>query len=148
MVDPATGLVVSPASDGASTLLDKWTIEKPNLRSDVAIALSASEHAASDGQLIYSIHLSNVSPYALNGAQVRLCLSGAVSFAGTPSDTTTVQDDEIVVTVGRLDQGASQDLSIPMKVAKKDGEIEAFATLTSSTARPIHSNHVETSLNR
>jgi hypothetical protein len=80
---------------------------------------------------------------------VRLLLPGSVSFAGTISTTTTLQSNEVVVTVGRLAAGAEQTISIPAVVASEcRGKIEAFGSVTSSTAQPIFTNTAATTVLR
>lgn len=144
-VDPATGQVVSSPATGTSALLDKWAITKPAVAPSVSAILSAPRHAAAGGSLSYAVHVQNNSHYSLNGTQVRLRLSPDVSFSGTAGDTTTVQGNEVVVTIGRLVAGASQDISIPTFVAigSRD-EVTGLAVVTSSTALPVFSNRVRT----
>jgi hypothetical protein len=147
-IDPATGQVVSAPATGTSALLDKWSITKPELHS-LSATLSAPETVNAGASLTYTVHLKNNSPYSLNGTQVRLRLGGDVSFAGAPGDTITVQGNEVVVTVGRLAAGTSQDISIPETVsALSHGEVESAGTVTSSTALPVNTNHVETNVRR
>lgn len=148
-IDPATGQVVSTPATGGSALLDKWSITKPELHSSLSATLSAPETVNAGSSLTYTVHLTNNSPYGLNGTQVRLRLSGKTSFASTPGDTITVQGNEVVVTVGRLAAGTGRDISIPTLVsAEGHGEIESYATVTSSTALPVSTNHTETDVRR
>ena len=148
-IDPATGEVVSSPATGASALLDKWTISKPEVSSSLSATLSAPDSVAADGGLTYVVHLKNHSQYSLNGTQVRLLLHDGLSFAGTAGQTTTVQGDEVVVTIGRLAAGSTQDISIPTVVSSNsDARIEGRATVTSSTALPISTNRVTTSVSR
>jgi hypothetical protein len=142
-VDPATGQVVSSPATGTSALLDKWSITKPDAH--LSATLSAQESVVAGGALTYTVHLKNSSQYSLNGTQVRLRLPGTVSFAGTTGGALTVQGNEVIVTVGRLAAGATQDISIPTTVAAgSSGEVEAEATVTSSTALRVSTNHAET----
>jgi hypothetical protein len=144
-VDPATGQVVSSPATGTSALLDKWSITKPGVSSFVSATLSAPRHADMSGILTYNVHIQNSSQYSLNGTQVRLRLSPSVSLAGTPGDTTTEQGSEVVVTIGRLAAGATQDISIPTAVsAGSHGEVDGLAVVTSSTVQPVFSNRVRT----
>jgi hypothetical protein len=146
-IDPATGQVVSTPATGTSALLDKWSITKPD--SVLSATLSAPGTVNAGSGLTYTVHMRNNSPYALNGTQVRLHLSGSASFAGTAGETTTVQGNEVVVTLGRLAAGTTQDVSIPTVVsAQGRGEIESYATVTSSTALPVSTNHTETDVRR
>jgi hypothetical protein len=141
MVDPATGLVVSPPATGPSALLDKWTITKPQVGSGVSVKLAASGKVQAGSGITLTVHLDNASTLPLNGAQVRLHLSNGLKFAGTSGDNITIQGNEVVVTVGRLDAGASQDVTVPVTVSG-GGDAGGFAELTSSTARPVFSNSV------
>jgi hypothetical protein len=146
-IDPVTGEVVSSPATGASALLDKWTIAKPEVSSSLSATLSAPVSVAAGGGLSYVVHLNNHSQYSLNGTQVRLSLHDGLSFAGTAGQTTTVQGDEVVVTIGRLAAGSTQDISIPTVVSSNSGaRIEAHATVTSSTASSVTTNGVTTSV--
>jgi uncharacterized repeat protein (TIGR01451 family) len=91
--------------------------------------------------LTYTVTLKNNSQFSLNGTQVRLSLPGNGSFAGTTSDTTTVQGSEIVMTLGRLAAGTQTTVSIPVLMQGR-GRNEAFAVVSSSTALPVFSNSV------
>jgi hypothetical protein len=146
-VDPATGQVVSSPATGTSALLDKWSITKPDLSRSVSASLTAPESVATGGSLTYVVHLRNHSQYSLNGTQVRLALPRGLSFAGMASQTASVQGNEVVVTVGRVAAGSTQDISIPATVSSGHHErIDAVATTTSSTALPIVSNHATTTV--
>jgi uncharacterized repeat protein (TIGR01451 family) len=148
-VDPKTGLVVSSPATGSSALLDKWTVTKPDLGSSVSATLSAPRHLQPGGALTYSVLLKNNSQYSLNGTQVRLILPSNVIFAGTTGDTTTVQDNVVVVTVGRLAAGTEQTVSIDTLVSSGghgDRSVAAFAVVSSSTALPLFTNGVETTI--
>ncbi len=99
--------------------------------------------------MVYSIVLTNSSTTALNGAQVRLTLSSKAVFAGTTSDTLTVQGNDIVATVGRLAPGAQQEVQVQTRVASTaspGSTITASASLTSGTALPIATNAVTTNV--
>jgi hypothetical protein len=89
----------------------------------------------------YRLTLQNGSPYSLNGTQVRLALPYNGSFAGTVGPTTTLQGNELVLTVGRMASGAQHTVSIPVKVTGH-GRIDSFAVVTSGTASPVFSNRV------
>jgi uncharacterized repeat protein (TIGR01451 family) len=144
-IDPATGQVVSSPATGTSVLLDKWSITKPELH--LSAALSAPERVDAGGEITYTVHVKNNSQSSINGTQVRLRMAGNLSFAGTPGDTITVQGNEVVVTVGRLAVGTTQDISIPTTVsAGSHGEVEGLAKVTSSTALPVFTNHAETTV--
>jgi hypothetical protein len=86
---------------------------------------------------------------------VRLHLPRGATFVGTTSDTVTVQGEDVVVTIGRLSVGASNSLSIPVKVDSGHAEdkhednghhhhphglLLVRAELSSATAQPVDSN--------
>jgi uncharacterized repeat protein (TIGR01451 family) len=144
-IDPSTGQVISTPATGTSALLDKWTITKPELFSSFSATLSAPGKIHAGEGLTYTVRLRNNSQYPLNGTQVRLALPASVSFAGTAGGATTLQGNEVVITIGHLGTGAEQTISIPVSVAPEShGRIEAFAAVTSSTALPVSTNGVAT----
>jgi uncharacterized repeat protein (TIGR01451 family) len=148
-IDPATGQLVSDPATGTSVLLDKWTITKPEVFSSLLATLSAPPKVRAGGGLTYTVRLKNDSPYSLNGTQVRLLLSNNVSFAGTPGDSTTLQGNEVVITIGRLAAGAEQTISVPAVVSSESrGRVEASASATSSTALPVITNFAVTNVIR
>jgi uncharacterized repeat protein (TIGR01451 family) len=150
-VDPSTGLVVSSAATGTPALLDKWTVSKPDLSSSVSAKLSAPDKALPGQTLTYSITLKNKSSYSLNGTQVRLELPLGVIFAGTTSDTLTVQGDDVVLTVGRLAAGGEQTFEIAAQVSPyvdRHARLSATARVHSSTALSIESNPAVTSVGK
>ena len=148
-VDPTTGQVVSSPATGTSALLDKWTITKAQVSSSLSAVLSAPEKVDAGGGLTYAVSLRNSSPYSLNGTQVRLRLPNNVSYAGASGNGITVQGNEVVVTVGRLAAGSTQQVSIPTVVSGNGGEeVNALATITSATAAPVLTNEVTTRVRR
>jgi hypothetical protein len=70
MVDPATGLVVSPPATGTPDLLDKWTVTKPEVRSKISVKLTASSNTSGGGEITCTVQLNNDSQIDLNGTQV------------------------------------------------------------------------------
>src|ERR1700722_6236410 len=148
-VDPTTGLVVSSAATGSSALLDKWTVTKADVASSLSATLSAPSHIQHGGALTYSVVLKNNSQYSLNGTQVRLILPSNVIFAGATGGTTTVQGDVVVVTVGRLTAGTEQTVSVDTMVSSGghgNRSVVAFAVVSSSTALPLFTNGVATTI--
>lgn len=148
-VDPATGLVVSSPATGTSALLDKWTVTKPDVASSVSATLSAPAHVQPGGTLTYTVYLKNNSQYSLNGTQVRLLLPPNVTFAGTTGDTTSVQGNEVVVTLGRLAAGTEQTISINTTVSsegQENGSVVTRAVISSSTALPFFTNPLVTTV--
>jgi uncharacterized repeat protein (TIGR01451 family) len=146
-IDPSTGQIVSAPATGTSVLLDKWTVTKPEVLTSVSAKLFAPGKVHAGEGLTYTVTLKNNSRYSLNGTQVRLLLPNSLSFAGTPGNTTTLQGNEVVVTVGRLATGAEQTVSIPTVVSSEyRGRIEGFAAVSSSTAQPLFTNPVATTV--
>jgi uncharacterized repeat protein (TIGR01451 family) len=144
-VDPTTGQVVSAPSTGASALLDKWTITKPELLSSLSASLSAPDKVHAGDGFAYTVQLKNSSQYSLNGTQVRLALPEGLAFAGTTSTTTTLQGNEVVVTIGRLAGGSDQTVTIPVTVSREGSRrLNTLAAVTSSTASPVFTNRAST----
>ncbi|HXY25496.1 MAG TPA: metallophosphoesterase [Candidatus Acidoferrum sp.] len=146
-VNPANGTVTSAPAVGASSLLDKWTVTKPNLEHVVHTELSAPDRVQAGQTFNYSVSITNGSRHALNGTQVRLCLPDDVTFAGIAGDTATVQGNEVVVTIGRLAPGAEQTVQIPVQVssdAERHERLFGVAAIHSATALPIATNSVIT----
>jgi uncharacterized repeat protein (TIGR01451 family) len=145
LVDPATGNVVTPPAEGTSTLLDKFTIKKPELDEKIRVHLSAPRTVSANHTLTYTIVLDNDSTVSLNGAQVLLHLPDGVSLSGT-SDNITQQGRDLVITLGRLAAGDEQTLQINTLVDNLHGDalLVARTTLRSSTALPVMGNDVRT----
>ncbi|MGJ4944806.1 purple acid phosphatase family protein [Bradyrhizobium sp. HKCCYLS1011] len=122
VIDPATGQVVTPSQDGPSVLLDKWTIEKPDLGDQVAVQLI---HHQGNG---LKLKVKNRSQYALNGAQLVL---EAGSYSGPIDETHNMVDDELIVTLGRIAAGDSVVLDLPVESHHIRGK------LRSATAQPV-----------
>ena len=144
-VNPSTGAVISAPATGTSALLDRWTVTKPDLGSQIQVVLTAPANVTPGQEFSYSVTIKNGSQYALNGTQVRLRLAEGATFAGTTADTSTVQGDEIVATLGRLAASNSQTVQIPVRAPSGGGEhLLSIATVHSSTALPVHSNRAFT----
>jgi hypothetical protein len=157
LVDPATGAVVTPPADGPSALLDKFTIVKPEVDDHVRVRLSASDAPAGEGRITYTVDIDNRSQYPLNGSQVVLQLPEGTALADATTDTRTVVDEQVVVTLGRID--VAQVKQVIIHVARdshraervdreggdqEEGGLRAVAFLRSSTAQPVVSNRVIT----
>jgi hypothetical protein len=148
-VDPATGLVVSAPATGTSALLDKWTVTKPDVDDSVRATLSAPDHVQPGAAFAYTVSLKNNSSYSLNGTQVKLLLPPNVTFTGTEGDTTSVHGNEVVVTIGRLAAGSNQTITISATASSDRHEgpwAVAFGIVTSSTAQPLFTNPVVTTV--
>jgi uncharacterized repeat protein (TIGR01451 family) len=161
LVDPLTGDVVSAPGTGPSALLDKFTITKPDLQDNqdgnsqggLTAHLSAPSQATAGSTITYSVRVRNDSGYALNGTQVVVNLPAGVTFAGSTSDTLTVQGtvhgSQVVVTLGRLGVGSGQSAQVPATLAPGlagGTTLKASAVVRSSTALPVSSNSAVTSI--
>ena len=153
VLDGTTGAIISPSApaSGTPTLLDEWTITKPNLSASMSVQLSAPPSATAGGALVYSVVVNNNSTYSLNGAQVRLTIPSSVTLASSPSDTLTLQGSDVVATIGRLAAGTQQVVQIKTRVASNaatGSQITASASLASGTALPLTTNSVTTNVVR
>jgi len=145
-IDPVTGKVVSAPATGTSVLLDRWTVTKPDVTHFVTATLSAPARVHAGQQFTLSVKLKNRSEYSLNGTQVRFVLPSQLLFVGTP-DAVTVQDNEVVVTIGHLAVDADQTVSIPVKFSwGHNRNLRTSAVVTSSTALPLFANHTTTTV--
>jgi len=147
LVDPVTGDVVSPPATGASALLDKFTVTKPDLGDRLHVKLSAPHSAAPSAQLIYTLTVHNGSSHGLNGTQAVFELPGDVTFVSSPDGVATQVGDKVVVTIGRLDPGGSATVHLQTQVnTNADSALRAKALLRSSTALSAPSNEVHTTV--
>jgi hypothetical protein len=138
LVDPATGDVVSTPATGTPALLDKFTVTRPDVSDDVQLVVTGPELVRRDGTATFDARIENSSRIGLNGTQVVFALPDGATFAGTSSDTTTVQGNEVVVTLGRLDPRSHADVSIDLSVSSRHfGVLTVGATLRSSTAQSV-----------
>jgi hypothetical protein len=124
MVNPATGQVVGVTPPGTSDLLDKWTIEKPDLDDSVTARLAPKHYDSANNVVV----IANKSPYGLSGAQ--LVLQDADDYTGPLDDTHTVQGDHLVITLGRIAPGTTTSVTVPFR-----GDLHGV--LRSSTAQPV-----------
>jgi hypothetical protein len=146
VLDGATGVITTPAPDGTSDLLDKFTITKP--QASISAQLSAPATVVQGGELVYTLELANISSYALNGVQAVVTLPSDVDFTGDLSDSATLQgQNQVVVTVGRLAPGESRTVTV-MTEAGEDVSagtaLSASATVRSATAQSVTSNTATT----
>jgi len=144
-VDPSTGKVVSAPATGTSVLLDKWTITKPEVAPFVSAVLFAPARVHDGQEFTYTVRIRNNSEFSLNGIQVKLRLSDGVAFAGTPGDSITLHNNEVVATLGRVASGEESAISIPVLVSPATRHsVEGFAVVSSATALPFTTNPATT----
>ncbi len=147
LVDPTTGNVVSAPATGASALLDKFVVTKPDLSELVRVHLSAPHSAIPGGQLTYTLNVHNGSSHGLNGTQAVFEIPSDVTLVSSPDGSSTQVGNQVVVTVGRLDAGGSAVVHLQTKVnAEAGSELEATALLRSSTALSVPANEVHTNV--
>jgi uncharacterized repeat protein (TIGR01451 family) len=149
VLDSTTGALVSPAATGPSTLLDKFVVTKPDVSSGVTAQLSAPPAATAGGALVFTIVAANHGNVALNGTQIHLTLPAALTFAGTTSETMTVQGNDVVVTLGRLAPGNQQIVQVKTRVtanAFTGTTIAVNGSLVSGTAQPVALNSTTTTV--
>jgi uncharacterized repeat protein (TIGR01451 family) len=126
-------------------LLDKWTITKPEMFPSLSATLVGPAKVHVGSALTYTLQLKNSSQYSLNGTQVRMVLPAGVKFAGATGTNTTLEGNELVLTIGRLAAGSEQTVTIPAYVSPGSrGLMTGFATVTSSTALPVFTNRAAT----
>ena len=78
---------------------------------------------------------------------MRFRLPPGVTFAGTASDSVTIEGDEVIVTVGRVVNGSGQTAEIPVLLSSEIHNHELLWTtgsVSSSTALPIGTNNLLT----
>lgn len=147
LVDPATGNVVTPPTTGASALLDKFVVTKPDLSENLRVHLSTPHSVVGGGQLTYTLNVQNGSSHGLNGTQAVFEIPTGVTFVASPDGGATQVGDQIVVTIGRLDAGASTIVHVQTQVNAAEGTmLTGTALLRSSTALAVPSNVVHTSV--
>lgn len=123
LVDPATGAVVGTNPEGTPDLLDKWSIEKPDLSDSVSVRLAPQAL----GNSMQSVVITNTSPYGLNGAQLVLKVG---HYSGPVDDTHSVVPGGVVISLGRVAPGATTTIELP-------GEGAVQGVLRSATALPV-----------
>jgi hypothetical protein len=145
LVDPTTGNVVLAPATGASALLDKFAVTKPDLSEHLRVRLSAPHSVAPGGQLTYTLTAHNRSCHGLNGTQAVFEIPNGVTLLASPDGIATQLGNQIVVTIGRLEAGSSAVVHIQTQVnAEAGSELEATALLRSSTALSVPANEVHT----
>ena len=147
LIDPTTGEVVTRPTVGQSALLDRFAVTKPDVEDVVSVHIDGPNRAAAGSTITYSVRVRNGSAYALNGGQVVMDLPGGAAFAGTTSDTLTVHGAHVVVTVGRIGVGGTQNVQVSASLASSipaGTMLKASAVLRSGTALPVSSNQAPT----
>ena len=145
VLDGSTGKIVSGTGSAAPAhaLLDQFTVTKPDLAGTLAATLSAPPNVLRNGPLVYSVALTNRSPYGLNGVQAVFALPDGAVYTGPTGDTLTQNGQGIVVTLGRLEPGATRVLQFKARVTAALGSVLSGAvTVRSGTALPVVSNTV------
>ena len=148
VLNATTGTLTSNPATGPSTLLDQWTITKPDVSGSVSMYLLAPGSANPGGAIPYSISIQNNGTTPLNGTQIRLTVPVGVTSAALPTDPVTVQGSDIVYTIGRLAPGNKQTVQINVQITGDEDMISAQVSLTSGTARPVAGNSVTTKVNQ
>jgi hypothetical protein len=148
--DPATLTVISPPASGPSALLDKLTVQKPDLGSGINAQLSAPQDVARGVPFTCTLALSNNSGIALNGVQAILSLPEGAQFLGAAGGSATVDGSNIVVTIGRLIPGAAESVQVtvqPPASASNGDDLTCHGSLRSATALPVDAGTVSAKLN-
>jgi hypothetical protein len=148
--DPTTLTVISAPASGPSALLDKITIEKPDLGDGVEAKLSAPHDVAAGQQFVYVLEISNTSSIGLNGVQAVLALPEGAQYIGTTGGMATVDGSNIVVTLGRLAPGAMDTIQITVQALATGAQAKhlmAHGAVRSSTAQPVDAGTVNTKIN-
>jgi len=150
IVDPATASVISPPAVGKSALLDKITVEKPDLSHEITAHLSAPHDVAAGGRFIYTVEISNNSTVSVNGAQAVVALPEGVTFVSVNEGSATVNGRDVVVTIGRLSAGSRTTVQVTVQVlpsGSKTGHLLAYGIVRSGTALPVDAGKVQTKVN-
>jgi hypothetical protein len=148
ILNATTGQLMSAPATGTPSLLDVFTVTKPEIAQALTAQLSAPPSATANGPLVYSLLIQNGSAYALNGTQVRLTVPSNVTLASGLANT-TVQGSDLVMTVGRMAAGAQMVVQIKTQVAPgaaNGTNATATASVTSGTALPVTTNSVTTKI--
>ena len=143
-IDPVTGDNVVTAGTGTPSLLDKFTVSKPDVSHIISLDLSAPRHVKPGDTFAYTVNVANNGNIPLNGAQLVLELPDGVVLTDPLSDTTTLQGNDVVITLGRLAPGDKKTVTIDLKTSGEHGVFEGQVELRSSTAQPVFSGQVKT----
>jgi uncharacterized repeat protein (TIGR01451 family) len=146
--DPATHTVTSAPAIGPSALLDKVTVEKPDLGEELVAKLSAPNQVGAGQQFAYTFSISNKSAVSLNGTQAVLTLPEGAQFVGASGGSALANGSRVIVTIGRLAGGATATASVTVQTtstgSKQDQHLQARGQVRSATALPVDTNTVNT----
>jgi len=143
LINSTTGEVVTQPAAGTPTLLDKFTVTKPNITGKLVAKLFAQPGAIANDILKYRVSVTNSSPYALNGTQVVLRLPPGITFADRLSKSITKHGQDVVLTIGRLEPGAHSQVQVKAQVTGDlsiDIKLYTKAVVRSSTALPVNTD--------
>jgi hypothetical protein len=141
VVDPATGQVTSAPSDGPSVLLDRFVVTKPDLEDQLRVSLLGPKSVKPGAEFTYRLTANNGSPYNLNGTQAVFDLPSGITFVASPDGPATQIGNSVVITIGRLAAGVSEDIHL-MVALTGDHKVKATALVRSSTALPVQAEEV------
>ena len=138
--DPVTRKVVASSGTGVPALLDKVTVTKPDISDSSEVELSGPGSAVPGSELVLSFRFENESRHALNGAQAVVKLPEGISFESASRGTTTVNGQEVIISLGRVVPEQSVTLDVRCRVSlgvRAGSSLRVFAVLRSGTALPV-----------
>lgn len=147
IVDPATGIVISPPAFGPSALLDKVTLTKPNLEDGLEADLDGPDSVSPGSPYAYTLTISNHSRIALNGTQGVLTLPVGVMYLSTAGGSASVHGSKVIATFGRLAPGSTETIQVAVQAPVSGPgakQLQASAIVRSSTALPVGAGKVTT----
>ena len=138
--DPVTRKVVASSGTGVPALLDKVTVTKPDISDSSEVELSGPGSAVPGSELVLSFRFENESRHALSGAQAVFKLPEGLSFESASRGTTTVNGQEVIISLGRVVPEQSVTLDVRCRVSlgvRAGSSLRVFAVLRSGTALPV-----------
>jgi hypothetical protein len=143
--DPATLTVLSPPAIGPSALLDKITIDKPQLEDQIEAEISAPNDVSGGSQFVYSLSISNNAHIGLNGVQAVLELPEGVLFDGATGGSAIIDGSSVIVTIGRLAAGATATIQVTVQAPVSGPKhLIARGSFRSATAMPVYAGAANT----
>ena len=139
LLDPKTGKVVTQPAVGTPALLDKFTITKPDITKQLVVQYTSP--VVANDLITYTVNITNNSPYALNGTQVVMTLPDGVSSVDKPTDLITQHNQNIVLTIGRLERGVHSSVRLKGRVGPNlanSTKLDIKAVVRSGTALPVN----------